>query len=51
VETSPWFHTSADEPSAVTPHGLQRAALFYKNIIDRAAGYSRNDFTATAALR
>ena len=47
VETSPWFHTSADEPSAVSPHGLQRAALFYKEIIDRAACYSREDFFAS----
>jgi len=46
VETSPWFHTSADEPSAISPHGLQRATLFYMDIIDRALGYSRNDFFA-----
>jgi len=47
VETSPWFHTSADEPSAVSPHGLQRAALFYRDIINRAARYSREDFLAS----
>jgi Peptidase family M28 len=47
VETSPWFHTSADEPSAISPHGLQRATLFYKDIIDRATGYSREDFLAS----
>jgi peptidase M28-like protein len=48
VETSPWFHTSGDEPSTISPHGLQRAALFYKDIIDRAARHSRSDFLATA---
>jgi Peptidase family M28 len=47
VETSPWFHTSADEASAISSHGLQRATLFYKDIIDRAAGYSREDFIAS----
>jgi hypothetical protein len=49
VETSPWFHTSGDEPSTITPHGLQRAALFYRGIIDRAARYSRDEFTASAS--
>jgi hypothetical protein len=47
VETSPWFHTSADEPSAISSEGLQRAALFYKDIIDRAFCYSRDDFFAS----
>jgi Peptidase family M28/PA domain len=47
VETSPWYHTSGDEPSTVSPHGLQRAALFYKDLIDRAARHSRDEFIAS----
>jgi hypothetical protein len=28
-------------------HGLQRAALFHRDIINRATGYSREDFLAS----
>jgi hypothetical protein len=51
VETSPWFHTSGDEPSTVSPHGLQRAALFYRGIIDRAAKLSRDELIASDVAR
>jgi hypothetical protein len=51
VETSPWFHTSGDEPSTVSPHGLQRAALFYRGIIERAALLSRDELIASDIAR
>ena len=51
VETSPWFHTSGDEPSTVSPDGLQRATLFYQGIIERAALLARDDLIASDIAR
>jgi hypothetical protein len=41
VETSIWYHTSGDTPPTVPPESLQRALLFYKDIIDHADRLSR----------
>lgn len=38
-----------DEPLTISPHALQRAALFYKGIVDRAARHSRDEFIASKA--
>jgi hypothetical protein len=46
----PLSRLSGDEPST-TPRRLQRAALFYKGIIDRAASYPRDEFIASGAQR
>jgi hypothetical protein len=45
VETSMWYHTSGDTPETVAPEALQRALLFYKDIIDHA------DASTRAAIR
>ena len=34
VETSPWFHTSGDSVNTISPEGMQRVMLFYKDFLD-----------------
>ncbi len=41
VETSMWYHTSGDTPATVAPESLQRAMLFYKDILDHADRMTR----------
>jgi len=36
VEVSIWYHTSGDTAATVAPESLQRALLFYKELIDQA---------------
>jgi hypothetical protein len=48
VETSIWYHTSGDTPQTVAPETLQRAMLFYKDIIDHADKMSRAEVRAGA---
>jgi hypothetical protein len=45
VETSMWYHTSGDTAETVAPEALQRALLFYKDILDHA------DKSTRAAIR
>jgi len=41
VETSIWYHTSGDTASTVAPQSLQRALLFYRELLDRLDKLSR----------
>ena len=41
VETSIWYHTSGDTVAAVNPVTLQRATLFYKDILDQSDKLTR----------
>lgn len=41
VETSIWYHTSGDTAETVNPVTLQRALLFYREILDLAGQMSR----------
>jgi hypothetical protein len=48
VETSMWYHTSGDTPETVAPESLQRALLFYKDILDHADTMTRAEVRAGA---
>jgi hypothetical protein len=48
VETSIWYHTSGDTPETVSAQSLQRAALFYKAMLDAADKLTRGQVRAGA---
>lgn len=48
VETSMWYHTSGDTPETVAPESLQRALLFYKDMLDHADTMTRAEMRAGA---
>jgi hypothetical protein len=48
VEVSVWYHTSGDTLATVAPETLQRALLFYKNLLDRMDASSRAQVRAGA---
>jgi Peptidase family M28 len=46
VETGPWFHTTGDTVAAISPEGMQRAALFYRDFIDNVDRLTRQKVRA-----
>jgi hypothetical protein len=48
VEVSPWYHTSGDTVATVAPETLQRALVFYRELLDHVDAIGRSAVRAGA---